>query len=140
MQALSDRLRDVRVCCGDWSRVCGPTPTTKLGLTGVFLDPPYSATDRAEVYAAEDFVVAKDARAWAISAGNDPLMRIAFCGYDGEFTEPWPEGWAEVAWKSKGGYGSQSEDGNGRANALRERIWFSPHCLKPDAGQMDLFA
>lgn len=22
----------------------------------------------------------------------------------------------------------------GRANAARERIWFSPHCLKPDAG------
>lgn len=39
MESLSERLRRVRVCCGDWSRVCGPTPTYKIGLTGVFLDP-----------------------------------------------------------------------------------------------------
>jgi hypothetical protein len=139
MQALAERLRNVRVCCGDWSRVCGPTPTVKNGLTGAFLDPPYSAADRAEVYNHDDFGVAKKARAWAISVGNDLLMRIAFCGYDGEFAEPWPDGWVEVSWKAKGGYGSRSDDGNGRVNAHRERIWFSPHCLKSDAGQMELF-
>ena len=33
------------------------------------------------------------------------------------------------AWKARGGYGSQS-DGRGRENAARERIWFSPGCLK----------
>ena len=42
MQGLRDRLRRVRVECGDWERVCGDTPTIKQGLTGVFLDPPYS--------------------------------------------------------------------------------------------------
>ena len=42
MQALCDRLRPVRVCCGHWSRVCdSPSTMTRLGLTGVFLDPPY---------------------------------------------------------------------------------------------------
>jgi len=32
--------------------------------------------------------------------------------------------------KSHGGYGLQGKNGNGRKNAARERIWFSPHCLK----------
>src|SRR5580692_8324035 len=36
MRTLAERLRLVRVCCGDWSRICGPSPTIKLGLTGVF--------------------------------------------------------------------------------------------------------
>lgn len=39
---LRDRLRTVRVCCGDWNRVCSShSVTTRLGLTGTFLDPPY---------------------------------------------------------------------------------------------------
>ena len=33
--ALSERLRHVRVCSGDWSRVCGPSVTHKHGLTGL---------------------------------------------------------------------------------------------------------
>ena len=41
MLALSDRLRRVRVACGDWSRVCTPSVTHCHGLTGVVLDPPY---------------------------------------------------------------------------------------------------
>jgi site-specific DNA-adenine methylase len=46
MTALSTRLRRVRMACGDWSRVTGPSVTFRHGLTGVFLDPPYS--DEAE--------------------------------------------------------------------------------------------
>jgi hypothetical protein len=36
-----------------------------------------------------------------------------------------------VAWKARGGYGSQRSIANrkGVDNATRERIWFSPHCL-----------
>jgi len=126
--ALSERMRRVRVCCGDWSRVCGPTPTTKFGLAGVFLDPPYSAqTGRdADIYATEDLTVAQDVAAWCREHGDDPLMRIALCGYDGEHDLP---GWECVAWKAAGGYGLQSEK-TGRENARRERIWFSPHCLR----------
>ena len=54
--------------------------------------------------------------------------RIALCGYDGEHKMPLR--WASVAWKANGGYGNQAS-GRGRANARRERIWFSPHCLRP---------
>lgn len=127
MRLLSVRLRDVRVCCGDWSRICGPSPTFKHGVTGVFLDPPYSEdADRAELYSAEDFSVARDVRQWCIENGNNPLLRIALCGYEGE--HEMPASWDCIAWKARGGYGSQGE-GRGRENAGRERIWFSPHCL-----------
>lgn len=129
MRQLADRLRGVRVCCGDWSRICGPSPTFKHGITGVFLDPPYAEeAGRADVYSTEDREVAHDVREWAIANGDNPLMRIALCGYEGEHAMP--DSWDCVTWKAKGGYGSQGE-GRGRENAGRERIWFSPHCLKP---------
>ena len=132
---LSDRLRRVRVCCGDWSRVLGPTPTVKLGVTAVFLDPPY--TDRANreagAYARDDDSVGHAVCEWAKANGGDSNLRIALCGYDGEYAIP--ADWECVAWKARGGYGSQGdgETTNGRNNSRRERIWFSPHCLKPGA-------
>ena len=48
MRALCDRLRYVRVTCGDWTRVLGPSVTWKHGLTGVVLDPPYSHSERTK--------------------------------------------------------------------------------------------
>jgi hypothetical protein len=126
MRSLADRLQRVRVCCGDWSRVCGPTPTVKQGLTAVLLDPPYGEDERTvDLYAVDSGTVAADVRRWALEWGDDARMRIALCGYDGEHDMP---GWTAVPWKAHGGYGSQG-DGRGRDNALREVIWFSPHCL-----------
>jgi DNA adenine methylase len=117
---LAERLRRVRVCCGDWSRVVRPAVTTGFGLTGVFLDPPY--TNRAgrgkNLYARDSATVGDDVHAWAVANGNNPLLRIAVCGYEGEYD--WPAGWTVHAWKSLGGKTS---------NRDRERIWFSPHCL-----------
>jgi len=135
---LADRLRDVRVCCGDWSRVCGPTPTIKMGLTAVFLDPPYADTAKrtADLYSKDSLSVAHEVREWAIKWGDHPDMRIALCGYEGEHAMP--GSWECVAWKAKGGYGSQGDGDN--ANAARERIWFSPNCLKPESERMPLFA
>lgn len=48
-----------------------------------------------------------------------------------------PESWECVHWKSRGGYGNQRGD-QGYENAARERIWFSPHCLR--GKQLDLFS
>ena len=129
MRQLAERLRKVRICCGDWSRVCGPSVTFKHGLTGVFLDPPYAAeAGRNEtLYSIDDLQVAHKVREWAIENGDNSLMRIALCGYEGEHTLP--ASWECVPWKARGGYGSQG-DGKGRDNAVRERIWFSPHCLQ----------
>jgi len=133
---LAARLRCVRVCCGDWSRICGPSPTVKLGVTGVFLDPPYGeAAERVTIYSEDSMTVAEDVRAWAVEHGDDRHMRIALCGYEGEHAMPGD--WECVPWKTKGGYGSQGT-GRGRENAGRERIWFSPHCL--GAKQMEFLA
>jgi len=40
-----------------------------------------------------------------------------------------PDDWECVPWKAHGGYDAQ-RGGAGNQNAARERIWFSPHCLK----------
>jgi DNA adenine methylase len=126
---LADRLKDVRICCGEWGRVLGDSVTIKHGMTGVFLDPPYSMEERSECYSVETDVSAA-VRAWAIENGENPRLRIALCGYEGEHTMP--ASWECVAWKAAGGYGSQSE-GRGRDNANRERIWFSPACVTTPA-------
>ncbi|MDD4888668.1 MAG: DNA adenine methylase [Phycisphaerae bacterium] len=128
MQALAARLSRVRVCCGDWSRVCGPTPTVKQGLTAVFLDPPYAeaAGRYADLYRCDCLKVANDSREWAIEQSGDKRIRIALCGYEGE--HDMPADWTCLEWKARGGYGSQAEDGENE-NAKKERIWFSPHCL-----------
>lgn len=127
MRRLAQRLKRVRVTCGDWARVTTPAVTDCQGSPiGVFLDPPYSA-DRATVYTVESFDVAHLVRKWAIEHGVDKRYRIALCGYEGEHAMP--EDWYVHKWKAHGGYGNQS-DGLARENAHRERIWFSPGCLK----------
>lgn len=129
-EALRDRLRTVRVCCGEWHRILGPSPTVGLGTTAILLDPPYSSEAGRDpnLYGVEDLDVAHDVRKWAIQHGEHPDMRIALCGYEGEHSLP--PGWECVEWKANGGYGNQGQ-GTGRANARRERVWFSPHCLRP---------
>jgi hypothetical protein len=126
MTALSTRLRNVRVACGDWTRVCGDSVTYRHGLTGVFLDPPYHAAGvDTSVYTEYDHGIADAVIAWAIEAGARPDMRVALCGYDGFAM---PDDWRAHRWKARGGFGSQG-NGTGRENASREVIWFSPHCL-----------
>ena len=134
LYAIAQRLRNVRVACGDWSRVTGDSVTFRHGMTGVLLDPPYSHDERQDDLYANDHDVAGDVRLWAIENGDNPLLRIALCGYEGE--HDMPKGWAAYRWKAKGGYGSQG-NGIGRENASRECIWFSPHCVKHE---LPLFA
>jgi hypothetical protein len=95
----------------------------------VFLDPPYAVADRDSVYGEHDTrSVANDVQAWCLANGGNPLLRVALCGYDGEHEALEAAGWDVLAWKTPGGYASQSSRGN--ENAKRERVWFSPHCVK----------
>jgi hypothetical protein len=129
MNQLKDALRRARVCCGDWERVCGSESTTiKHGLTGVFLDPPYGAeAGRAnDLYTRDSLSVAGRVRNWCIRNGDNPLMRIALCGYDVEHTDLIAHGWIAKKWKAGNSYGN-SANGNNK----REVVWFSPHCLDP---------
>ncbi len=136
MRALSARLRRVRITRGDFERVLGPSVTTKHGLTGVLLDPPYDQDVDQSMYANYDLSASARARAWALETGDDPLLRIALCGYEGEHNELLRHGWTVEAWNGRKGYQSVDDDG-GHTGQL-ERIWFSPHCLQPN--QARLFA
>lgn len=137
MAALSDRLRRVRICCGDWQRIMGPAGTTHIGITGVLLDPPYSHEGRdTELYTHDDAAIWEQARAWAAEHGNDRMLRIALCGYADQPEAVMPAGWTWHTWISRGGYGNQGE-GQGKANRGREVVFFSPHCLRPQATLFD---
>lgn len=152
---LRDRLRLVRVCCGHWLRVCdSPSVTTRLGITGVFLDPPYrirladgSHNRSGDLYATDGTAggdpdaVVDEVIAYCLERGGDPMMRLAVCGYEGEGYEVLEQaGWEVVAWKTQGGYANQGKAKKARKgkaskssaqdNASRERIWFSPHCVR----------
>jgi hypothetical protein len=114
------------VVCGDWSRVLTPA-ILGVGTTAVLLDSPYFDGLSDGLYAHSDANVSADVRAWAIENGDNPNLRIALCGYEGEHAMP--DSWETVAWKAAGGFGGQRADGTNQ-NAERERIWFSPACLK----------
>lgn len=124
MLELANRLRRVRVVCGDWSRMV--TPAVCRGLTAVLLDPPYFDGLSDGLYAHSDKNVSADVRKWAIENGENPELRIALCGYEGEHSMP--SNWETVKWKAAGGFGGQRADGTNE-NSEKERIWFSPHCL-----------
>jgi hypothetical protein len=144
MLGLAERLKMVRVCCGDWRRVTGGKSGDSLkhffasgNRCAVFLDPPYSteANRNMTLYREDCGDVAHDVREWAISQGHDKRLRIALCGYDGEHVMP--DDWTVLEWKARGGYGNQSKEGtDGKENCKRERIWFSPHCEPPLQSQL----
>lgn len=138
---LAARMRHVRVCCGDWTRLLTKSalvtnPRAGGGTAAVFLDPPYShALHDGETYGAAD--VAPAVAVWAREHGEDPALRIALCGYEGEHEMP---GWTAVRWDTTkgqrgGGWGQTARSKNNRAreNARRETVWFSPSCLRPNA-------
>jgi len=86
------------------------------------------------LYSKDSGTVSAEVRAWAVAHGDDPRMRIALCGYQGEH-DSFPDGWTAYQWKAKGGYDGQGDGNN--LNRFRETIWFSPACLKGRQG--DLF-
>jgi site-specific DNA-adenine methylase len=127
-RALADRLRCVRVCCGDFERVLSPAVTWRNGMTAVLLDPPYAESAGLDaVYEHHGDEPSARARRWARANGDNPRLRIVLCGYEGE--HEMPRAWECVSWKSEGGYGSQRRD-KSNGNRFRERLWFSPACIK----------
>ncbi|MFA6842986.1 MAG: DNA adenine methylase [Bacilli bacterium] len=131
--AMQCRLRNVKVVCGDWSRVMGGNWQTNYGICGVFLDPPYTTTERSDCYDTNSHTVARDVREWCLQNGDNQLFRIALCGYDGEHNELEDSGWSAYKWKPNGGMANQgSLDSRGKKNISKETIWFSRNCLQDD--------
>ena len=139
MMALADRLRRVRVVCGDWSRVV-TTGALNYGATaGVLLDPPYLGDVRtSDLYAVDDRHIAHDVRQWAIDHGDDPRLRIILCGYEPEHEKHMPDTWRRVSYSASSSYSGSNGGGQNAENRHLERLWLSPHCLNP-ADQLDLF-
>ncbi len=121
-EGLSNRLRRVRVLCGDWRRVV--TPSNFSGFpAGVFLDPPYAhSTGRdCNVYAHE--MVTTDAvRERAFELGRDNRVRVVLAGQEGEYRLP---GWKVLAWRRRAGFARTDRAVADRAG---ERLWLSPGC------------
>lgn len=131
-RALSERLRRVRVVCGDWSRICGGDWQADMGTAGIFFDPPYGAEAERDpsIYDQDALTVADDVAAWCLSRGEREDHRIVLCGYEGEHGELVRAGWTVRAWTARGGYANQRRnddpDEDGEENRKRERLFLSP--------------
>jgi DNA adenine methylase len=133
---LSDRMQSVDVACGDWKRVLGAT-LNNCGAkpTGVFLDPPYLSRECKQQYSVNTGDCAERVAQWAFENGDRPELRIALCGYRGNYTAP--AGWVARSWKPRAGYANTERAHDNRS---RETILFSPHCLAADGiRQLGLF-
>ena len=128
--ALRDRLCSVRIACGDWLRVTGESVTTKHGLTGIFLDPPYAGTEYVYGSAVD---VSWQVGQWCAENGGNSLLRIVLAGRDAEHDHLLALGWKKHGWSGRVGY-SKTEDRHAEA------LWCSPHCLASDTlAQDELF-
>ena len=143
---LARRLKRVRVCCGDWQRVVTMGALAYGSTVGVFLDPPYDEEVRDNsIYSTDrsgQESLSAEVRAWALANGDDPRLRIVLAGYEEEHAEAMPPTWRKLSYSASKAYGSRSAVGSGEgndANRHNERLWFSPHCLRKDQRQGQLF-
>jgi len=136
MHKLCARLRDVRVTCGDWTRTVKDSVTVRHGMTGVFLDPPY--TKGAMNYAAGGVggETGSAVRQWCAANGDNENLRIVLCGHSGEHDELLEYGWHVRTWAARKGY-ALSDDAV--ENSASETLWCSPACLGTARRQELLF-
>ena len=134
--ALQERMRDVRVACGDWSRVVTESVTTRHGMTGVFLDPPYTKGEMDYAAGGVGGALADEVRAWCLHAGHDRNLRIVLCGHAGEHDALLAAGWHTRTWTARKGYALTHE---AVVNSASETLWCSPHCVPLVDAQAGLF-
>ena len=133
---LSERLRYVRVVCGDWKQVCGGNWQDDLGAVGIFFDPPYSDTAKRydNLYAKDSLSVAHEVRDWCLARGKLPTYKIVLAGYYEEHDTLLNHGWTVIKWKAGGGYGKikGTEETGELRNRHREALFLSPYCKRDD--------
>ncbi len=132
LASLSQRLRRVRVCYGDWKITLGGNwQKRKWDTLGMFLDPPYGEKAKREkrLYRKESVNVSEEVLEYC-KLKTDSSWRIVLAGYDGEHNILESMGWRVLAWKTNGGYANQNP---ANKNKSRERLWMSPACLRSSA-------
>ena len=137
MRALQERMRDVRVTCGDWRRVVKDSVTTRHGVTGLFLDPPYENGAMDYGNGGMGLGIADDVRAWCAENGGNRKLRIVLCGHAGEHDALLGRGWRIRRWVARKGYALTDE---AVKNSASETLWCSPHCEREAPEIADLFA
>ena len=138
MMKLAERLRDVRVTCGDWTRVVRDSVTTRNGMTGVFLDPPYTRGKMDYAAGGVGGELADAVREWCKKNGENELLRIVLCGHEHEHDELLQHGWHLRTWTARKGYAVTDE---AVANSASETLWCSSHCVgSASTAQAALFA
>ncbi len=128
---LSERLRRVRVVCGDWTRVCGGDWQDDRGTCGIFYDPPYgeAANRDKEIYQEDSLEVAAAVREWCRERAERKTYRIVLAGYYEEHESLLNDGWTVHRWSAHGGFANKGKGkGPGSVNRHREALFFSPHC------------
>ena len=79
LRTLADRLRRVRITCGDWRRVVKPSVTRSGsggdGTHAIFLDPPYATSGDLYVHSSDG--IAEQVRAWCVTAPADLRLGCA---------------------------------------------------------------
>ena len=142
-RCLSERLRYVRVVCGDWKRVCGGNWQDNCGPCGIFFDPPYAHdVGRDEgIYDKESANVSREVAEWAIERGKLDTYRIVIAGYADEHPSLIDAGWRVLPWKARAGYANIGKgQSRSKANRHREALFFSQHCIgAADEKNMVLF-
>ncbi|MDD5459707.1 MAG: DNA adenine methylase [Phycisphaerae bacterium] len=140
MRALHARLRNVKVVCGDWKRVCGGNWQDNNKPVGMFFDPPYATKGRDEsIYHHDSMTVGKEVEAWVLERGANQNYRIVVAGYDDEYTSLLKAGWDIHEWSANGGYANMAKV-KGKLNRHRERLFISPYCIAAERDKMGLFA
>jgi site-specific DNA-adenine methylase len=128
---LSERLRRVRVVCGEWNRVCGGDWQDDCGTCGIFFDPPYSdeAGRDKSIYHEESGTVAHEVREWCRKRADRKTYRIVLAGYFDEHSCLLDEGWTVHRWSARGGFANRGKGNTkGKINRHKEALFFSPHC------------
>ena len=134
---LQERLRDVRVACGDWSRVVKDSVTTRHGLTGVFLDPPYTKGKMDYAAGGVGTNLPMQVQGWCVANGGNKKLRIVLCGHAGEHDLLLAHGWKIRTWDAFKGYAITEE---AVENFASETLWCSPHCVAEKVtGTFDMF-
>ena len=133
---LHARLRNVRVACGDWSRVLKDSVTIRHGVTGVFLDPPYDKGSMDYGAGGMGQGISAQVRAWCAANGENTSLRIVLCGHAGEHDELLGIGWTQHKWAARKGYALTDE---AIGNSASETVWASPHCIGQFKAQTDMF-